>query len=711
MPTLLAVALAAGCASGGSGTPPSGTPPSGAPPSPAPTTPSPPGLPRGDLLSQEVPDLEIRALLLLLADRRLFEPVTVDQALKGPPELRAELARSLGRAGDPSGRVDLFELLDEPSPPVRRVAAFALGELGESEAARGVETVPAAARAAANALRLAASDADRETGRLAVEALGKLGAPLAEVRAALAGLPAAEGDARLLPHLFRFDPDERLPVAERGLAVADPELRAMAAYAVARDAVPAGRPLLRRLLADEDEWVRSWAARGLGQVGDGGDLARLLPLLSDPRPGPIVQALRAAQTLIAGGAAAAAADWTPRLSELLADPRPHVRVEAIATAAAWPGVGELESALAGKARGDGGEEVWERAAALDASARSASPRAGDLIAAAASSALAELRTAAARAAGELTPGGRSAGGPPAEGVHPALERLLEDPQPAVRAAALGAVVEVLGAAAAETVLAALERDTDPGVRTIALAWTAEHPGIPLALLGQAAAWALADRNVESSLEAVRALAAHAEAVPAERDACIALLDQLARVREYAVRREAAVALGRLGLPVPALGAVETALELDDYRGVVLRTWQPRTVELTTTAGPLTLRLACPQAPMTCLNFLNLARQGFYDGLAFHRVVPDFVVQGGDPRGDGFGGPGYTVRDEINRLRYERGVVGMALAGPDTGGSQFFVTLSPQPHLDGGYTVFGHVVDGEETLERIVPGTRIESVRF
>jgi cyclophilin family peptidyl-prolyl cis-trans isomerase len=92
------------------------------------------------------------------------------------------------------------------------------------------------------------------------------------------------------------------------------------------------------------------------------------------------------------------------------------------------------------------------------------------------------------------------------------------------------------------------------------------------------------------------------------------------------------------------------------------------------------------------------------------VVPDFVVQGGDPRGDGWGGPGYAVRDEIGRFRFGRGVLGMALAGPDTGGSQFFVTLSPQPHLDGGYTAFGEVTEGIEVLDRLEPGDTILSVR-
>jgi len=91
------------------------------------------------------------------------------------------------------------------------------------------------------------------------------------------------------------------------------------------------------------------------------------------------------------------------------------------------------------------------------------------------------------------------------------------------------------------------------------------------------------------------------------------------------------------------------------------------------------------------------------------VVPDFVIQDGDPRGDGNGGPGYAIRDEINPRRYGRGAVGMALSGPDTGGSQFFVTHSPQPHLDGVYTLFGQVIQGDDVLDRIVQGDRIRRI--
>ena len=100
------------------------------------------------------------------------------------------------------------------------------------------------------------------------------------------------------------------------------------------------------------------------------------------------------------------------------------------------------------------------------------------------------------------------------------------------------------------------------------------------------------------------------------------------------------------------------------------------------------------APLTTLSFIELARAGFFNGLKVHRLIPNFVIQAGDPRGDGEGGPGYTIRDELSPRPFVRGTVGMALGGPDTGGSQFFITVSPQPHLDGQYTVFGRVVGWE-----------------
>jgi cyclophilin family peptidyl-prolyl cis-trans isomerase len=115
--------------------------------------------------------------------------------------------------------------------------------------------------------------------------------------------------------------------------------------------------------------------------------------------------------------------------------------------------------------------------------------------------------------------------------------------------------------------------------------------------------------------------------------------------------------------------------------------------------------------LTVSNFLRLVDRRFFDGNRWHRVVPNFVVQDGDPRGDGFGGPGGAIRDEINRNRYGiKPMLGMALSGPDTGSSQWFINLSPQPHLDGTYTIFGRVVGNLTALARITQGDVIRTIR-
>jgi cyclophilin family peptidyl-prolyl cis-trans isomerase len=131
--------------------------------------------------------------------------------------------------------------------------------------------------------------------------------------------------------------------------------------------------------------------------------------------------------------------------------------------------------------------------------------------------------------------------------------------------------------------------------------------------------------------------------------------------------------------------------------------------LRTTRGDVRVRLLTAEAPATVLNFVTLARQGFYATRTFHRVVPNFVIQGGDPRGDGYGGPGHSIRCELTPATYRRGAVGMALAGPDTGGSQFFLMHSRAPHLDARYTLFAEVVAGQEVVDAIVPGDVITSI--
>ncbi len=131
----------------------------------------------------------------------------------------------------------------------------------------------------------------------------------------------------------------------------------------------------------------------------------------------------------------------------------------------------------------------------------------------------------------------------------------------------------------------------------------------------------------------------------------------------------------------------------------------------TDKGTIELELYPEHAPKTVNNFAFLADEGFYDGTAFHRVIDGFMVQGGDPTGTGRGGPGYQFEDEVtgNPLTHDLGAVSMANAGPDTNGSQFFITRAPQPHLDGQHTVFGEVVDGQDVVDAIEQGDTMTSV--
>jgi peptidyl-prolyl cis-trans isomerase B (cyclophilin B) len=135
------------------------------------------------------------------------------------------------------------------------------------------------------------------------------------------------------------------------------------------------------------------------------------------------------------------------------------------------------------------------------------------------------------------------------------------------------------------------------------------------------------------------------------------------------------------------------------------------VNMDTNKGLIELELYAQHAPKTVNNFVFLAKESFYDGVTFHRVIPDFVIQGGDPTGTGSGGPGYQFEDEVkeNPLTHERGVISMANAGPNTNGSQFFITHSPQAHLNGKHTVFGKVVKGLEVVDKIQTGDTMNQV--
>ena len=184
-------------------------------------------------------------------------------------------------------------------------------------------------------------------------------------------------------------------------------------------------------------------------------------------------------------------------------------------------------------------------------------------------------------------------------------------------------------------------------------------------------------------------------------------------KDWAVRLRAAEHLRKLD-PAADVSAMRPAPppivpELAAVDALLAPQYSP-SAYIDTSRGTIQFELAVLDAPRTVANFIALARKNYFRGVQLHRVVPDFVVQDGDPRGDGEGGPGYTIRDEINQRPYLRGTVGMALDWADTGGSQFFITHSPQPHLDGRYTVFGQVISGMDVVDRLQQWDTIERIR-
>ena len=143
--------------------------------------------------------------------------------------------------------------------------------------------------------------------------------------------------------------------------------------------------------------------------------------------------------------------------------------------------------------------------------------------------------------------------------------------------------------------------------------------------------------------------------------------------------------------------------------VALDNTKTYTATFDTTRGQIIVQLYAGDAPKTVGNFVGLARDGFYDGTVFHRVIPNFMVQGGDPTGTGRGGPGYKFNDENFTHKHSKGSLSMANAGKNTNGSQFFITHEPQPHLNGMHTVFGQVITGQDIVDAIKQGDKINSL--
>lgn len=597
------------------------------------------------------------------------------------PGIRERAALALGRIQDPSTLPALAQALTDEEASVRSMAAFAIGQFTDDASKKAAEST---------LIDAIGTEKDPAVVAMLIEALGKIGGedasevlakaldnPVSEVRgrAAIAlGLlgrrdVAHEGaDLALLDHAGEFDDSVRWKVY----------------YALARRKTSVALDVFIEGLGDKNELVRAYAARGLGELGGERGLFPLMSLLGDEDWRVAVNAARAL------GKTGDFRAVEP-IVQLAASANEHLALTAIESLGLLGGDRASEVLSAGLEN-----ENWR------------------------------VRAGCARAFAMAD----------SADALPYLSRLLESPTPQVRAAAAAGLGSIGDGPACKALTDFVSKERDPLVLASAFDAMAGLDDVDVGALLDLAG-SCDDMVVAASLAGVLGEAGKGRAV----GALVELYGRFPDVTDVTPHVEILEALGKIKSPEPveflkqalvdprrpvaakAAWALEQITGKDYSQSVPVNSTiegEPdlrkasdlagAKVRIATDKGDIFIRLLTDDAPMTAANFADLVESGFYDGLTFHRVVPDFVIQGGCPRGDGWGGPGYMIPCEYNTIRYDRGFVGMALAGKDTGGSQFFITHSPQPHLDGRYTIFGVVESGMDVVDKIQVGDRMTSLK-
>jgi cyclophilin family peptidyl-prolyl cis-trans isomerase/HEAT repeat protein len=652
-------------------------------------------------------------------------------------EVRGRAALAAGRIGDERAVTLLITMLRmDQDARVRAMAAFALGETESAKAAEGL-------------IAELKSNASWDVRARSIEALGKIGAALPKTEEALArsigeailkslvdetarsGAPDREFVLLGLTAVLRTRPDKAGEALVKFLSSRDARIRADALNTMSRLKAKEGAGEVRALLVnDTDAVVRANAARVIGVAEDKEAYDALLSRLSDTDERVRVSSIRALGSLKDARASAPLLERGAKLMDeyraaraKAADARPVALNELLEIATA---LGRVLSNTWNKGAVDWLRQLRDAEELVDPETEIAFARIApalyvrekpfDRIAdgAARAQLLQDWRRASsiAQALNEIAALKSESDGNSIVSVkadaQAILRAMLDDKNLPVLAAP-----DVLRALAAfkPNDLAEILRRQLQAKDVIVRATAAE-------LLG----------DVSPEDANTRALS---EALPAAmrdelNDAALSILDSLAKQKtesaneaiktglgsvDHLIRRRAAALLKANGAGDfdSRIGTAQTRNTAADYQRVMARMGKRVRAVVTTDKGSFTLEFLPEDAPLTVDNFVQLARRGYFNNITFHRVVPNFVIQGGDPRGDGNGGPGFQIRCEINEVPYERGAVGMALSGKDTGGSQWFVTHSPQPHLDGGYTVFARVVEGMDVVDKIARGDRIRNV--
>ena len=599
----------------------------------------------------------------------------------GEARVRRRAALAIGRVGLRDGIDPLVTLLGDGDPEVRYMAAFGLGLIGDKAAVTPLVTAladgsPIVQGGAAEALGLIGDVS-------AADAVGRLASQIVQ-SGALAQTPGEDADARrdLPASAFRLAIYAlvRLKAYDQlAAAVLDPSGQPKVrwwpvAYAFQRIDDKRALGALLALAKDAHPYTRAFAAKGLGGLKDPSAVPTLLGLLGSGDPAVVIESVRALGRIADPSAA-------PALMKLIQakDTNPYARFEALDALGGMraPGVSDLllDSFT------DANPAI--RAAALKSAAALDPEQFVAVLSGLDPDPVWSVRATIASTLGTLPP----------DIALPGLNAMLGDQDRRVIPAVLEALVKLRAPNVAALLMQRL-KDDDPAVRSAAATGLSEiKPPNGEQALVDAYQFGQRDAAYSARTAALAALSKYGAA------AATPVLKTALADKDWAVRLRAAMLLKELD---PA-SAADVDRQIRPAPTTAAATYEaPRLTSppvstaayLDTDRGTIEIELAVLDAPLTVENFVTLARKGYFNGLSVHRVVPDFVIQGGDPRGDGEGGPGYTIRDELSERPYLRGTVGMALdLWRDTGGSQFFITHSPQPHLDAKYTVFGRVIAG------------------
>ncbi len=660
------------------------------------------------LAAQSAAVVEALAPLLQAQDSRQYAAGALEAGTLSPePIVRRMAALSLGRIGDLRGTALLIPMLQDQDSTVHPTVAFALGLLRDTSAVAALSD------------RLTSMPAPTlETAREVVNALARIGGPAAadlvtRVLTNTANLSVAQYPEVLVRQaaveswrLGALSPTRQL------IALAqtdDDELRWRVIFALGQLRAPAAGATLLGALQDRHPFVRLYAAKALtasyaAAAGlDAGSVVQLLVQgTRDENTSVRISSLRSLGTF-------GRPEIADQIVSQLSDPVVNIPVEA-ASAVAHSGGAVAIAQLSRVVREGKGTFALQQEALLGL-ARISADSFRTLSGAWTTSARWPERATAAEGWGWVAPG--------PDVSHPDF---FADPDGRVAAAALQGWVQAVPGPDPALMTAArrLLAHPDVGVRTLAAEAIARAPvSADLAPLRAAFQRAAADSVPDAAIASLLALRALASASDEDAaDVARNFLALSARPANYVVLLWAESAWPEAAQRWGPAFPIQTGRTIEDYREIARRfvavpesqDAYPRVIIETDQRGVIEVELFGPEAPLTVVNFLTLVDRRFFDRGRWQRVIPDLVARDGDPRGDGWGGPGYAIRDEINQRRFDGFVLAMGLSGPDTGGSQWFLTLGQQPQLEGRYTIFGRVVGTPTTLLRVTEGDQIRLVR-